>query len=264
MICQVNRAVSPVSLSAFSVWWYALIRRLSGKSRGLWQGLEAKFTPVAMDHGVSFGRIMSIFALIPVFWALFDQTFSTWVLQGGQMMPLYIGSYKVGPEEMLSANPILVLILVPFTTLVLYPALGKLATPLRRMSFGMFLTAASYVIVAWLQQRIENGDALSIAWQILPYIILTTAEVLVSTTGLEFAFTQAAPAMKSTITGYWQLTVAMGNLLVVFITTALGGHDSSSSVTSGRFMMYAGLTLVAAILFSLIAARYRYRQAAAD
>lgn len=262
MIRRVNQAASPVTLAAFSVWWYAVIRRLSGKSRGLWEGLEAKFAPVAVDHGVSFGRIMSIFALIPVFWALFDQTFSTWVLQGGQMAPLYLGAYKVGPEEMLSANPILVLILVPFTTLVLYPALGKMATPLRRMSLGMFLTAFSYIVVAWLQRRIESGEIISLAWQILPYIILTTAEVLVSTTGLEFAFTQAAPAMKSTITGYWQLTVAIGNLLVVFITAALGGHDSSASVTSGRFMMYAGLTFVAAILFSLIAARYRYRQAA--
>jgi len=256
----VRRATTPLALSAFSVWLYAFVQRMSGKSRSLWDGLEAKFTPVAIDHGVSFGRIMSIFLMIPVFWALFDQTFSTWVLQGEQMVPLYIGSYKIGAEQMLSANPILVLILVPFTTLVLYPAMGRLATPLRRMSFGMFLTAISYIIVAWLQQRLESGEAVSIAWQIAPYIVLTTAEVLISTTGLEFAFTQAAAAMKSTITGYWQLTVAVGNLLVVFITTALGGHDSAASVTSGRFMMYAGLTFVSAIAFSLIAARYRYRE----
>jgi POT family proton-dependent oligopeptide transporter len=47
-----------------------------------------------------------------------------------------------------------------------------------------------------------------------PYLILTTAEVLISTTGLEFAFTQAAAEMKSTIMSFWLLTVAIGNLFV--------------------------------------------------
>ena len=37
----------------------------------------------------------------------------------------------------------------------------------------------------------DGGDALSIAWQILPYALLTFGEVLVSATGLEFAYSQA-------------------------------------------------------------------------
>ena len=125
---------------------------------------------------------------------------------------------------------------------------------------GMLLSALSFVIVAWLQRRIEGGEELSILWQLAPYMILTTAEVLISTTGLEFAFTQAPKAMKSTITGYWQLTVAIGNLLVVFITAAFGGGHGDESVSSGRFMMYAGLTAVVTVIFSIIAAFYRYRR----
>ena len=264
MLAKVNSAASPVDLAAFSVWWYALIRRTCGKSRSLWDGLESRFTPTAVDHGISFGRILSIFALIPVWWALFDQTFSTWVLQGKQMEPFYIWKYKVGAEVMLSANAILVLIFIPVTTLWIYPAVKWLRTPLRRMSCGMFLASLSFVVVMWLQQRLDRGETLSVAWQIAPYVLITFAEVLISTTGLEFAFTQAAPAMKSTITGYWQLTVAAGNLLVVLLTQWLGGHGDSSSVSSGRFLLYAGIMFGAAILFSLIASRYRYRQAAAD
>jgi POT family proton-dependent oligopeptide transporter len=165
---------------------------------------------------------------------------------------------------MLSANPIMVLIMVPFTTFVLYPMLGRLATPLRRMGTGMVLAALSFVFVAWLQKRIEGGEQLSILWQLLPYLVITMAEVLISTTGLEFAFTQAPAAMKSTITGYWQLTVAVGNLVVVFITAALGGGHGDESVTSGRFMLYAAITAVVAVIFSVIAAFYRYRDHAAE
>lgn len=260
MVSGVNGAAEPVEPAAFTVWWYAIIRRFTGKSGTLWEGLDKKFTATAVDHGISFGRILSIFALVPVFWALFDQTFSTWLLQGRQMEPFYIGSYKVGAEVMLAANPILVLIFIPVTAIFIYPALGKWATPLRRMASGMFLTVFSYLVVAWLQHRLENGESLSVAWQTAPYLFITFAEVLVSTTGLEFAFTQAAPGMKSTITGYWQLTVAAGNFLVVLLTTLLGGHDSASSVSSSRFILYACIMLGAAVIFSLIAARYRYRQ----
>ena len=39
----------------------------------------------------------------------------------------------------------------------------------------------------------------SITWQMLPYALLTLGEVLVSATGLEFAYSQAPPAMKGAI-----------------------------------------------------------------
>ena len=170
-------------------------------------------------------------------------------------------TWNIGAEEMQSANPALVMILVPLLTLGLYPRLGKLATPLKRMSLGLFLTAGSYVIVALLQKQMESGAQLSVAWQTLPYIVLTTAEVLVSTTGLEFAFTEAGASMKSTIMSFWLLTVAFGNLLVTAITKLLSssGAGHNSSVSTSRFLLYAGATFAVAIVFSIAATFYRYR-----
>jgi len=156
------------------------------------------------------------------------------------------------------------MLLIPIMTMVIYPLFGRLATPLRRMCTGMFLAAFSFVIVAWLQQQLDAGAQLSILWQIVPYVVLTTAEVLFSTTGLEFAFREAAPSMKSTIMSFWLLTVAIGNLLVTAITTVAGkvlgtggGHDVSVSPT--MFLFYAGLTFVVAVVFSVICIFYRYR-----
>ena len=182
------------------------------------------------------------------------------------MVPFTLAGMTVGAEQMQSANPALVMILVPLLTLGVYPKLGRWASPLRRMSFGLFLTAASYVVVAALQRQIEAGAQLSVAWQTVTYIILTTGEVLVSTTGLEFAFREAAPQMKSTIMSFWLLTVSFGNLLVTFITKILAGSGPDAhagSVSSGRFMQYAGLTFVVAVVFSIVATFYRYRDKAA-
>ena len=90
--------------------------------------------------------------------------------------------------------------------------------------------------------------------------------MLISTTGLEFAFREAAPEMKSLIMSFWLLTVTVGNLLVSAITKVFSGPASGAhaeAVTTGRFLMYAGLTFVVAILFSIVATHYRYRDQAA-
>jgi POT family proton-dependent oligopeptide transporter len=212
----------------------------------------------------SLSPILFIFAFVPVFWTLFDQTNSTWVLQGMQMITVNIFGLEIGAEQMQSANPLIVMGLVPLLTLVVYPRLGKFASPLKRMSYGMFIAAASYLIVAALQTRIEHGAHLCVLWQTVPYLVLTTAEVLISTTGLEFAFREAAPEMKSAVMSFWLLTVAFGNLLVTTFTKILSGNGPhEDSVSTGRFVQYAGLTFVVAILFSLVAAFYQYHDKAA-
>jgi POT family proton-dependent oligopeptide transporter len=156
------------------------------------------------------------------------------------------------------------MLLVPLFTLGLYPRIGRFASPLRRMAYGMFLAAGSYLVVAALQRQIENGAQLSVLWQTVPYLILTAAEVLVSTTGLEFAFREAAPEMKSTIMSFWLLTVSMGDLFVVTVTKLFASAtDQAASVSTGRFLQYAGMTFVVAVLFSLVAAFYQYRDKSA-
>jgi POT family proton-dependent oligopeptide transporter len=130
------------------------------------------------------------------------------------------------------------------------------------MAVGMVLFTFCFVWVGFFQKRIEHGESLHLALQTWPYIILTACEVLVSATALEFAYTQAAPSMKSSIMSFFLLTTAVGNLLIVTITK-LGSGRGDESVTSGRFFFYAAMMAVVGLLFIIIAARYRYRDPAA-
>ncbi len=123
---------------------------------------------------------------------------------------------------MQSVSALLVLIWVPVLTLGAYPLaerLGWRATPLRRMGVGMAFAALSFVICAWFQQRLEAGATLSLAWQVLPYTVLELGEVLLSASGLEFAYAQAPASLKSVVMSLWLLTTAVGNFLVAAITT---------------------------------------------
>ena len=255
-----NRATRTAGF--FKVFFHALFRRRE-PGRGFWDAARDRFSDREISAAQSVPPILCIFALVPVFWSLFDQTNSTWVLQGGKMIPAGILGFNIGAEEMQSMNPLIVMLLVPLFTLGIYPRIGRFAAPLKRMALGMFLAAGSYLVVAALQTRIEHGDQLSVLWQTGPYLILTAAEVLISTTGLEFAFREAAPELKSTIMSFWLLTVAFGNLLVAFITKLFANGSGATSVSANRFLLYAGLTFVVAILFSIIAAFYKYRDAAA-
>jgi POT family proton-dependent oligopeptide transporter len=231
--------------------------------KGFWSAARSRFSDAEIDAAKSVPPILMVFALIPIFFSLFDQTNSTWVLQGQKMVPATFLSFNVGAEEMQSMNPLIVMILVPLFTLGIYPYIGRLASPLNRMTIGMFVAAGSYLVVATLQRHIENGEQLSVLWQTVPYLIITAAEVLVSTTGLEFAFREAAPEMKSIIMSFWLLAIAVGDLFIAVITKLLSNSSGNAAVTSGRFLQYAGLTFIVAILFSIVAAFYRYRDPAA-
>ncbi len=249
------------SAGFFAVLMEAWANRRPGV--GFWEGatLSGRYSAAEAAAASSVAPVLSVFALIPPFWAMFDQHSSTWVLQAKAMEPWKLGKFVVGGEEMQSVNPLLVLLLVPLVTLVLYPVCGRFlrVTPLRRIGVGMFIAGLSYVVVAWIQQRIDAGERLSVLWQWVPYLILTTAEVLVSTTGLEFAYTQAAQSMKSTMMSFWLLTVAAGNFLVVLITK-YGGKTGSDAVTPGRFLTYALMTFGVAAVFVFVAMAYRYRE----
>src|ERR1035437_1482332 len=238
-------------------------RHLGSYGKSFWDAARSRFSESEIDAAKSVPPILFVFALVPIFWSLFDQTNSTWVLQGQKMVPAKFLGLDIGAEQMQSMNPLIVMLLVPLFTLGIYPRLGRFASPLRRMAYGMFLAAGSYLIVAALQKQIEAGAQLSVLWQTAPYIVLTAAEVLISTTGLEFAFREAAPELKSIIMSFWLLTVAFGDLLVAAITKIFANGTGESSVSTNRFLLYAGLTFIVAILFSLIATTYRYRDAAA-
>lgn len=202
-------------------------------------------------------NILIVFAAVPMFWALFNQVFTTWVLQGEKMIPFNLLGYKVDAERMQSAGAILVLIWVPILTLWVYPLAEKLGfrpTPLRRMSVGMLLGALAFVISGLIQGSIDRGQTPSVAWQIAPYIVLEAGEVMVSATALEFAFAQAPASMKSIIMSFWLMTMALGNFLVAVITNLNKNFIKAHGAT--EFYFYAVLMFVVSGIFIWCASRY--------
>jgi POT family proton-dependent oligopeptide transporter len=208
-------------------------------------------------------RILIIFALVTPFWSLFDQKASTWIIQANAMdKPSWFL-----PAQMQALNPALVMLLIPFNNLVLYKVLARLgweATALRRMTVGIAFSALAWIAIGAIQLALDGGTSMSITWQILPYALLTFGEVLVSATGLEFAYSQAPPSMKGAIMSFWSLAVTVGNLWVLIVNAsvkndAVTGHIATSgiSVTAFQMFFFAAFAGIAAIAFGLYAKRYK-------
>lgn len=202
-------------------------------------------------------RIVAIFSTIPFFWSIFDQQHTTWVQQGDKMIPFFILGTEFNGQTMQSVNAILILLMVPFFALVLYPVIQRVGvafTDLRKMGCGFFLAALSFVAAAWVQGRLDGGEQLSVGWQFLQYLLLTAGEILISTTGLAFAFTQAPPRLKSTIMSFWTVTVALGNLFAALVTRINAKTVKATALQELYF--YAAVVTLAGVAFIFIARRF--------
>jgi POT family proton-dependent oligopeptide transporter len=182
-------------------------------------------------------KLMVLFYLfVSMFWCLFDQTATTLVFQA-EKMDLNLLGIDLLPSQIQAFNPFLILVLIPLFTFVIYPKVGQTVklTPLRKVGTGLFLMILSFAIISWAQEAIDRGETPSVAWQLLAYLILTSAEILISIVCLEFAYTQAMPKMKSFIMSIFLVSVFVGNLMTGLINDFIRIPESNSEVAQEGF-----------------------------
>ena len=220
-------------------------------------------------------RLVPLYLLVAVFWSLYDQTGGAWVQQAVQMDRRFLGVDWL-ESQIQAINPLLVLIFIPLFATVIYPAAGRVVTltPLRKILAGFLLTTAAFVITAWAQQRIDAEAARvaaagagavphwpSVAWQLLAYVVITAAEVLVSITCLEFSYTQAPPQMKSLVMSLYLLSVSLGNLFTAGVNMATRDEAGHSTLAGASYYwFFVGCMAVATALLVPVVWLYRPRE----
>eukprot|EP00934_Nitzschia_sp_Nitz4_P000545 Nitzschia sp. Nitz4//scaffold75_size92586//58790//60604//NITZ4_004861-RA/size92586-processed-gene-0.24-mRNA-1//1//CDS//3329557723//545//frame0 len=156
-------------------------------------------------------HLLPLLAFFPIFWTLYDQQGSVWTLQATRLQ-----LHGLQPEQLQFLNPLLIMIFIPLFEKGVYPWLEHRhfnIQPVRRMQWGMFLTAISFLMSTALERRIQSHaqNTVSVTWQIPQITVLTVAEILLNVTGLEFAYSQAPPAMQALILALYLLMTAIGD-----------------------------------------------------
>jgi proton-dependent oligopeptide transporter, POT family len=211
------------------------------------------------------GRIL-LHILMPVpfiamFWALWQQNFSSWIQQA-ELMDRHLFGVEWLSSQIQTVNPLFILIMLPLFSYWVYPFVQKFVklTPLRKMGAGLFVTAASFFIIAMIQTRIDAGARPNIIWQIWAFVVLTVGETLVSPTHLEFSYTQGPVKMKSLVMCTYLFAISLGNLFTAGVNFFIQNPDGSNKLPGASyFMFFVWVLLGTAVLFAIVTPFYKGR-----
>ena len=183
-------------------------------------------------------KLIPLVLFVGMFWCLFDQTASRLVFQAERMNREIFG-LEILPSQIQAANPFLILVLIPVFTFAIYPAAERIVklTPLRKIGAGLTLMAVAFIVVSLSQEAIDRGETPHVSWQLLAYLILTSAEVMVSIVALEFFYTQAPRKMKSLMMAIFLSAVSVGNTFTAIVNQQIqvdGPDRKGSKVESSQ------------------------------
>ena len=203
------------------------------------------------------GRLMGVFILITVFWGVFKQYPSTWVLFTGEKIhtriltppepipgqpmvdhaenlaglskwsPSYwwrwiteVMPYRIySPDQFQFLNSFFILTLLPLA-MMLFKYLEKRGhnwRPTDKMQLGFFFVTLTPLWFVMADQMAGHGKT-SLIFLVLAYLSITLAEILISPVGLELAFVIAPKSMKGFITACFLLTIFVASMINAEIT----------------------------------------------
>ena len=123
--------------------------------------------------------------------------------------------------------------------------------------------AAAFALSGVIETWIEAGARPNIAWQIVGYVLLTAAEVMISITCLEFAYTQSPRTMKSFVMSLYLMSISLGNLFAAGVNFSMRqdffrNSDGTSKLAGANYYwFFTSAIVVTAILFVGVAMNYR-------
>jgi proton-dependent oligopeptide transporter, POT family len=213
------------------------------------------------ETGKIFLNILMPVPFVAIFWALWQQNFSSWIVQA-ESMDRHLFGIEWLSSQIQTVNPIFILIMLPLFSYWVYPFVEKFVrlTPLRKIGAGLFVTAASFFIVAMIQTRIDAGARPSIIWQIWAFVVLTAGETLVSPTHLEFSYTQGPVKLKSLCMCTYLLAVSLGNQFTAAVDFFIQNPDGTVKLHGASyFMFFVWVLLGTAVLFMIVMPFYKGR-----
>ncbi|KAH7710935.1 low-affinity peptide transporter [Aphelenchoides avenae] len=99
--------------------------------------------------------------------------------------------------------------------------------------------------------QVASENVVSILWQIPQILVLTAGEILFSITGYEFAYSQTAPSLKALVQALWLFTIAVGDTLIIIITSMRLFENMATQA-----FVYAGIMALVMLILALLSIFY--------
>lgn len=222
-----------VVTDSFKALGMMIAARNTDAAKPSWRAANGKTKPVPWnDHFVEelkrALRACKVFVFYPIFWVCYGQFSTNFVTQADQMQ-----GHGMPNDFMQNFDPLSILVFTPILESLVYPLLRRMGIELRpiaRITIGFWFAALCLAYAAIVQHLIYSAgpcyefpgkcaeDApkfnnVHIAVQTPAYIFIGIAEIFISVTGLEYAYTKAPPSMKSFVQSLYLFTNAFGSAI---------------------------------------------------
>ncbi|CAH1794597.1 unnamed protein product [Owenia fusiformis] len=245
-----------------------------------------RYSAIEIEGVKSLGRMIPVFLTLILYWTIYNQMQTTFLLQG-ERMDLRLGSFIFPAASLSLFNTIIIIILVPIVDRFFYPLLercGRKITLLQRIGIGLLLAPCSVFVAGFLEiarkdelansggieqnvgGKIYNASNLNIMLQVPQFVLVGTSEVFAAISAYEFAYSQAPVSLQGVVMGVNLATTGLGSyvgtLLVNIVNAASNGSWYPDELNTGNIenflFLMSGLGVVNFLIFLPVAMRYRY------
>ncbi|KAF2857462.1 PTR2-domain-containing protein [Piedraia hortae CBS 480.64] len=278
IFCRNRYVVRPpqgsIITDSFKAIGIMIVNRNANAAKPSWRAAHGKTKPVPWnDHFIEelkrALRACKVFCLYPAFWICYNQFSSNFVSQAAQMQ-----GHGMPNDLMQNFDPISIIFFIPILDKVIYPVLRRMhieLKPIARITIGFILASLCVAYAAIVQHLIytkgpcygkplncpagKNGDKplpnhIHIAVQTPAYVFIGLAEIFISVTGLEYAYTKAPASMKSFVQSLYLFTTAIGAAISEAFVPATGDP--------AIMWMYTGISCLAFLTAGLCWALFHH------
>jgi proton-dependent oligopeptide transporter, POT family len=204
----------------------------------------------------TFARIAGLFAIISLFWFVYDDTATTWIYFAQKQMDLHLfGDVSITPDQVQGINSVCIIAFTPLFNIA-WEYLrdvrgGRPVSDTSKMLAGFFILIACMATMA-VAGYLAGYAKITVWWVCIATAVLTVSELCISAVGLEFAYKQGTPHTKSIVTGTFFLAIFAGDTIGGFFNEYYWGTLS----TAQYFLVQTVIVIGAALAFWAVARRF--------
>jgi POT family proton-dependent oligopeptide transporter len=204
--------------------------------------------PLDRTAGQGIIALLLLFVPVSLFWGIYEQQGNTIVLWASEFTDRHLFGWDIPVTWFQALNPFMIFAFTPFIVALWRRQGACEPSTVVKMSIGLFLNAASWLIMLAAAHIAGSGHA-SWLWLFLYFVVLTVGELYISPTSLSLVTKVAPASLLSMMMGVWLATSFVGGFLAGYLGTFW------SSMGKGDFFLL--LAVIAAAAGAIIALMHR-------
>jgi len=197
-------------------------------------------------------RVLVIFILFLfsiLFWMTYEQAGSSLTLFADRLTRTTILGWTYPSSWFQSVPAIFVIIFAPIIGAVWQNLGDRQPSSPGKFTIGLFFAGIAFAVIAFASTLTGNGRV-SPMWLVLVYFLQTIGELCLSPVGLSTVSKLSPIRMLGLMMGVWFLSISIGSYIAGLTTRLFEGNDTS--VLTRGFGIFAGVTLVAAVILAFL------------